>query len=375
MYEKVVLSHASGLVITSICYQLLPPRPLHFLIRSTVTVGGPADVVAASRNEVYKALSNNVNSKWTRDSGPRRLNKGIATMFASAAANEYELNDNLGTISSSLPGVTLAGVSLGGLPSFIPASYVSDYMGRRFTVALGSCIMFAAAGINLALQSWNAGLAFLGALAAERYGRRPLWLLSVSGMLVSFIIVTALSASFIEKGIKAAGGATVACLFMFFGFYDIAFTPLSIAYPVEILPFHPRAKDLPVNLTTVPIALDAIEWKFYFVYIANLAAMIPIIYLPFQVTKGRTLEEIASVFDVEAAETDAFRRASVAAGKSSFINVNCEAVHYLRHDWLWISGLYCWNLGLQSMLCSRLVTQASLCGTCLRDARWPYKHL
>ena len=148
------------------------------------------------------------------------------------------------------------------------------------------------AGINLALQFWNAGLAFAGALAAERYGRRPLWLLSASGMLVSFVIVTALSATFAEHGIKAAGSATVAFLFIFFGFYDIAFTPLSIAYPVEILPFRLRAKGLSANLTTVfaagffnqyvnPIALEAIQWKFYFVYIATLAAMIPTIYFLF----------------------------------------------------------------------------------------------
>ncbi|KAG9664430.1 general substrate transporter, partial [Aureobasidium melanogenum] len=496
-------------------------------------MGGPAGVVAASGSEVYKTLRNNVNAEWIQDPGLRKLNFGVATMFASAAANGYDgslingllaipyFNHNLGNPSSSLLGLTLAGISLGGLPSFIPASYVSDYMGRRFTVFLGSSIMLAAAiiqcatsgvyaflgtrimlgiglgfsqtaappltteiahprhranvtnlfqatwywgailsasvalgtlflenswswripcllqglfpaiqclgllivpesprwliskgrdqealeilakyhangdrddelvqyefqeicqaielekqaakttgwstffatkgnrhrfficilvgfmiqwagngivsyylapilksvgitssvtqaGINLALQFWNAGLAFAGALAAERFGRRPLWLLSASGMLASFIIVTALSATFAEHGIKAAGGATVAFLFIFFGFYDIAFTPLSIAYPVEILPFHLRSKGLSANLTTVfaagffnqyvnPIALNAIQWKFYFVYIATLAAMIPTIWFVFPETKGRTLEEIAVVFDGEEAHRD-----------------------------------------------------------------------
>lgn len=88
-------------------------------------------------------------------------------------------------------------------------------------------------------------------MAAERYGRRPLWLLSTSGMLASFIIVTALSAVFAEHGTKAAGYCVVAFLFIFFGFYDIAFTPLSIAYPVEILPFDLRSKGLSINLTVV----------------------------------------------------------------------------------------------------------------------------
>ena len=46
-----------------------------------------------------------------------------------------------------------------------------------------------------------------------------------------------------------------------------------------------------------PIALDAIQWKFYFVYIGTLAAMLPTIWFLFPETKGRTLEEIAVVFD------------------------------------------------------------------------------
>jgi hypothetical protein len=88
-------------------------------------------------------------------------------------------------------------------------------------------------------------------------------------MLASFIVVTALSATFAEHAIKAAGSATVAFLFIFFAFYDIAFTPLSIAYPVEILPFSLRAKGLAVNLTTVfgagcmfdPIAFHPLSLK------------------------------------------------------------------------------------------------------------------
>ncbi|KZF23033.1 putative transporter [Xylona heveae TC161] len=177
--------------------------------------------------------------------------------------------------------------------------------------------------INLGMQIWNAILAACGAMAAERFGRRPLWLLSTVGMLISFTIITALSAVFAEHGVKAAGSAVVAFLFVFFGFYVIAYTPLSIAYPVEVLPFRLRAKGLSINLTVVfgtgffnqyvnPIALNAIQWKFYFVYIGCLVAMLFIIYFLFPETKGRTLEEIATVFDGPAAETDVARNLSVA---------------------------------------------------------------
>ncbi|ORY09612.1 aflYb/ hxtA/ putative hexose transporter [Clohesyomyces aquaticus] len=178
------------------------------------------------------------------------------------------------------------------------------------------------AGINLGLQVWNALLAAAGAFAAERYGRRPLWMTSACGMLASFIVITALSGVFAERHITAAGTAVVAFLFVFFGFYDIAFTPLSIAYPVEILPFRLRSKGLSINLTVVfgagffnqyvnPIALGAIHWRFYFVYIATLSSMIFIIYFLFPETKGHTLEEIAMVFDGDDAVPDVHRRLSV----------------------------------------------------------------
>lgn len=128
-------------------------------------------MVASSGNDVYKTLSNNVNDAWIRDKGLRRLNLAIGAMFASAAANGYDgslingllamphFNTNLGDPSSSLLGVTLAGISLGGLPSFIPASYVSDYFGRRLTVAIGSSLMLGAAVIQCATSGVYA---FLG---------------------------------------------------------------------------------------------------------------------------------------------------------------------------------------------------------------------
>jgi MFS family permease len=155
--------------------------------------------------------------------------------------------------------------------------------------SVGVTSVVSQAAINVGLQVWNALLAASGAIAASHYGRRPLWMISACGMLGSFTVITALSAVFAEKHIAAAGSAVVAFLFIFFGFYDIAFTPLSVAYPVEILPFHLRSKGLSINLTVVfgagffnqyvnPVALGAIKWKFYFVYIGTLTAMIFVIY-------------------------------------------------------------------------------------------------
>lgn len=80
-------------------------------------------------------------------------------MLINQLLTTFKVSDNLGDISPSIMGLIIAGISLGGLPAFIPASYLSDWIGRRFTIALGSSIMVAAAIIQAATDGpW----AFLG---------------------------------------------------------------------------------------------------------------------------------------------------------------------------------------------------------------------
>lgn len=190
--------------------------------------------------------------------------------------------------------------------------------------------------INLGLQIWNAILALAGATAAEKYGRRPLWLTSAIGMLFAFCIITALSAVYAHNGSKVVGGAVIAMLFIFFGFYDIACTPLSFAYPIEILPYRLRSRGMSITLTTVfaagmlnqylnPVALAALAWRYYFVYIGCLISFIIVIWFLFPETKGRSLEEIAEVFDGPGAETEAHRRVSVAVSVATVENLKGDA--------------------------------------------------
>ncbi|KAH0421464.1 hexose transporter protein [Colletotrichum camelliae] len=163
------------------------------------------------------------------------------------------------------------------------------------------------AGLNLGLQIWNP-------LSVDRVGRRPLWLTSTIGMFFSFIVVMGLSGAYDTQGQqKAVGLAVVPFLFVFFGFYDLAWTPLSNMYSVEILPYNLRTKGQAiynivqgsanaVNQWVNPIILDAIHWRYYAVYIGILAFYCVIIYLRFPETKGLTIEEIAIIFDGDRAK-------------------------------------------------------------------------
>jgi hypothetical protein len=115
-------------------------------------------------------------------------------------------------------------------------------------------------------------------------------------------------------------------VFIFNGFYAIAYTPLIVSYTVEILPFFLRAKGLAFmnisvmgaiifNQYTNPIALDALQWKCkldskcewhatntshksdYLVYSCWLVFELAYMYMFAVETKGRSLEETAALFD------------------------------------------------------------------------------
>ena len=97
-------------------------------------------------------------------------------------------------------------------------------------------------------------------------------------------------------------------LFIFFGGYNIAFTPITTAYLTEIWPFALRARGMALgqmaiysallfNLVVNPIALAAIAWKYYIVFICVTIIATVTIYFSYPETKGFTLEEMVVVFD------------------------------------------------------------------------------
>ena len=126
---------------------------------------------------------------------------------------------------------------------------------------------------------------------SERLGRRTLWMTSACGCLACYILITLCSALFAEKGVPAAGRATIAFIYMvgervgvlfeaseaerkrmilqFNGFYAIGFTALGNGlYPLEILPYGLRTKGFAIqagtalaaaffNIYVNPIALEA----------------------------------------------------------------------------------------------------------------------
>lgn len=168
-------------------------------------------------------------------------------------------------------------------------------------------------GINGGLQIFNWLMSIVGALQAERTGRIRMLVYSSAGMLVAMVLVTACSATYAAHGSSGSGIAVIAFLFIFFGAYDIAWTPIPPLYVSEIAPTNLRAKYLSLywlscacalcfNQYVNPVALAAIHWKYYIVYIGVLAVVIVVLWFLAPETKGLALEEVAGIFDKKAAE-------------------------------------------------------------------------
>ncbi|ETN45962.1 uncharacterized protein HMPREF1541_00144 [Cyphellophora europaea CBS 101466] len=175
--------------------------------------------------------------------------------------------------------------------------------------------------INGLLQIFNFVAAASAAFLVDRLGRRTLFLWSGFGMLASFIIWTACSATFDMTGSNAAGIVVLVFIFVYFFHYDIAYTPLLFGYPTEIFPYSLRAKGLTVEMISIygslvvlafvnPIALDNIGWRYYIVFCIILGFIVVTTWFYFPETKGHSLEEIAEIFD---GESVAPRRASFVA--------------------------------------------------------------
>ncbi|KAI0061817.1 hexose transporter [Artomyces pyxidatus] len=164
--------------------------------------------------------------------------------------------------------------------------------------------------INGILQIWNLFWAVGASLMIDRAGRRLWFLTSCAGMLVCFTIQTICTAEYFKTGSNGLAHAVIAFIFLFYAFYDLAFTPLIVAYTVEILPYQIRAKGFTLFNFTIscaiifnqyvnPIALDAISWKYYIVYCCWLAFEFAYCYVFIVETKGLSLEETAALFDGE----------------------------------------------------------------------------
>ena len=96
--------------------------------------------------------------------------------------------------------------------------------------------------INGILNIWNAITAVGACFFIDKFGRRPLFLFATGGMLLSYVIWTICAAEFTKTHIAGVGIAEIAFIFIYYFFYNSAWSGLMVGYGVEILPYRIRAK-------------------------------------------------------------------------------------------------------------------------------------
>ncbi|KAK7033540.1 hypothetical protein VNI00_012764 [Paramarasmius palmivorus] len=148
----------------------------------------------------------------------------------------------------------------------------------------------------------------VGGLLVDYFGRRPILLTSTSVMLVSFFIVTAIVATFSKSSSPSLGIAYVIFVYVFAFWANFGWISLSGLYVPEILPFSLRARGMALgafiqalcasfSIFMIPIALDALAWKYYMIHIAVIGVYLVLVWRFVVETKGHTIEEIAELFD------------------------------------------------------------------------------
>lgn len=163
--------------------------------------------------------------------------------------------------------------------------------------------------INGCLMIYNWVIASGVAFVANRFKRRTLFITSFSVMLVSYVIWTVLSAINQQRNFeqRSLGQGVLAMIFIYYFGYDIGLNGIPFLYLTEVLTYNLRAKGINImnamgqivlvyNGFVNPVAMDAIEWKYYIVYCCIIAVELLIVYFTFVETAGYSLEEVCLAF-------------------------------------------------------------------------------
>ncbi|KAL1861767.1 hypothetical protein VTK73DRAFT_6917 [Phialemonium thermophilum] len=148
--------------------------------------------------------------------------------------------------------------------------------------------------------------AFLGTWLLDKWGRRNCLLFALTGMAALMAILTGLQWHGTPKE-SSKIGASVAMIIIFRYIYTVGMTPSEALYPIELLPYRLRAKGqawaslvstaaLFASLYATPAALATMGAKYYLVYVGLDILQSFVVYFCFPETKGKTIEEIDSIF-------------------------------------------------------------------------------
>ncbi|KAL9114238.1 MAG: hypothetical protein Q9227_001660 [Pyrenula ochraceoflavens] len=162
--------------------------------------------------------------------------------------------------------------------------------------------------INVALSSWSLICGVTVALLVRRFPRRAMYLVCTTSLLCVYIGWTISMQQFLTREAVVAARLTLFFIFAYSPCYNIGYNALTYTYLVELFPFAQRTRGIAIFqffgrgagfFTTFvnPIGLENITWRYLIVYVCWLAFEIAFVWFMFPETGGRTLEELAFLFE------------------------------------------------------------------------------
>lgn len=184
--------------------------------------------------------------------------------------------------------------------------------------------------INVAIAAWGLVSGAIAASLVTRFRRRVMYLACTCSLLVVYISWT-ISMKYAIDGKNsgtlntAAGGAVLFFIFAYSPCYNLGYNALTYTYLVELWPYAERSRGIAYFqlwgklsgfFTTFvnPIGLQNSGWRYLISYVVFLAYEITFVYFVFPETFGRTLEELAFLFEDKAYADQAVHAVEKAVG-------------------------------------------------------------
>lgn len=215
-----------------------------------------------------------------------------------------------------------------GLFTQMSGNTLLSYYQNLLYIMMGYTTSYAKTRINLANACWSLLTAVIAAVVVARFKRRFMFMLSSGSMLLVFMSMTISFEKLREAKNhnttnKAAGVAALIFYFAYSPCYNIGNNALTYsksssqsitspltnaAYLIELFPYSQRTRGIGIEQifgkiggffsnNVNPIALDAIDWKYLAIYCGWIAFEFIFIYFMYPETSGRTLEELAFLFE------------------------------------------------------------------------------
>jgi len=162
--------------------------------------------------------------------------------------------------------------------------------------------------LNVGLTCWNLINATGLALVVTRFKRRKMYLICTVSLLCVYTGWTITQERYLATKSAAVGNLVIFWMFAYSPCYNMGYNALTYTFLVELYPFATRARGIALfqlfgrgagffNTFVNPIGMKNAQWKYLLSYVVFLCFEITIIYFLWPETQGRTLEELAFLFE------------------------------------------------------------------------------